>query len=75
MWDDNWVGTIIIGKLGLGKKRTDVGKYSFVNRTFGSKNQLLAGLLEPFPCKLNTFRKRVKNVVTSKGIPVWTECE
>jgi len=28
-----------------------------------------------FPCKLNTFRKRVKNVVTSKGIQVGTECK
>jgi hypothetical protein len=27
-------------------------------------NQLLASLLTPFPCKLNTFKKGVKNVVT-----------
>jgi hypothetical protein len=50
------------------KQRTDVGKYSFVNRTVKSWNQLPVGLLESFPCQLNTFRKRVKNVVTSKGI-------
>jgi len=31
--------------------------------------------LASFPCKLNTFRKRVKNVVTSKGIQVGTECK
>ena len=50
------------------KQRTDVGKYSFVNRTIESWNQLPASLLASLPCKLNTFRKRVKNVVTSKGI-------
>jgi len=31
--------------------------------------------LASFPCKLNTFRKRVKNVVTSKGIQVVVECK
>jgi len=45
-----------------------VGKYSFVNRTIKSWSQLPASLLASFPCQLNTFRKRVKNVVTSKGI-------
>jgi len=57
------------------KHRTDVGKYSFVNRTIKSWNQLPASVLASFPCKLNTFRKRVKNVVTSKGIQVGTECK
>ena len=33
-------------------------------------NQLPASLLASFPCKLSTFRKSVKNVVTSKGIQV-----
>jgi hypothetical protein len=47
---------------------TEVGKYSFVNRTVKSWNQLPSSLLASFPCKLNTFRKRVKNVVTSRGI-------
>jgi hypothetical protein len=27
------------------------------------------------PCKINTFRERVKNVVTGKGIPVGIECK
>jgi len=36
-------------------------------------NQLLASLLASFPCKINTFRKRVRNVVTSKGIQVGIE--
>jgi len=48
------------------KQRKDVGKYSFVNRTIKSWNQLSASLLASLICKLNTFRKRVKNVVTSK---------
>jgi len=57
------------------KQRTDVGKYSLVNKTIKSWNQLPAGLLASFPCKLNTFRKRVKNVVTSKGIQLGTDCK
>jgi hypothetical protein len=52
----------------------DVGKYSFVNRAIKGWNQLPANLLASFPCKINTFRKRVKNVVTSKGIQVGIEC-
>ena len=57
------------------KQRTDVGKYSFVNGTIKSWNQLPASLLASFPCKLNTSRKRVRNAVTSKGIQVGTECK
>ena len=56
--DHNW-------KIRTRKQKTDVGKYSFVNRNW---NQLPASRLASFPCKLNTFRKKVKNVVTSKGI-------
>jgi hypothetical protein len=36
---------------------------------------LTADLLASFPCKINTFRKRVKNVATSRGIVVGNECE
>jgi hypothetical protein len=54
---------------------TDVGKYSFVNRTIKSRNQLPAGLLASFACKLNTFGKRVKNVVTGNGMRVGVECK
>jgi len=60
---------------GILEHNTDVGKYSFVNRTIKSWNQLPAGLLVSFPCKLITFRKRVKNVVTSKGIQAEIECK
>jgi len=44
-------------KIRTRKQRTDVGKYSFVNRTIKSWNQIPAGLLASFPCKRNTFRK------------------
>jgi hypothetical protein len=54
-------------KIRTRKQRTDVGKYSFVNRTIKNWNQLPADLLASFRCKLSTFRKRVKKVVTSKG--------
>jgi hypothetical protein len=50
------------------KQRTDIGKYLFVNRTIINWNQLPADLLVSFPCKLNSFRKRVKKVVTNKEI-------
>jgi hypothetical protein len=62
--DRNW-------KIRTRNHRTEVGKHSLVHRTIKSWNQLHAGLLASFPCKLNTFKERVKNVVTSKGI----ECE
>jgi hypothetical protein len=48
------------------KQRTDVGKYSFVNRAINNLNRLPAGVLASLPCKLNTFRTRVSEEVTSK---------
>jgi MoaA/NifB/PqqE/SkfB family radical SAM enzyme len=48
------------------KQRTDVGKYSFVNRAIKDWNLLPAGVLASFSCKLNTFRKKVREAVTSK---------
>jgi len=48
---------------------------SYIDRTINSWNQLPAGLLASFHCKLNTFRKRVKNVVTGKGTEVGIECK
>ena len=62
-------------KIRTRKQRTDVGKFSFVSRTITNWNQLPASLPASFPCKLSTFRKRVKNVVTSKGIQVRGECK
>jgi hypothetical protein len=57
-------------KIGTRKPKTDVGKYSFVNMSIRSWNQLSLSLLASFPCKLNTIRQRIKDVVTSKGIEV-----
>ena len=64
-----------IRKIRTREQETDVCKYSFVNKTIQSWNQLPASLLASFPCELNRFRKRVKNVVTSKGIQVDIECK
>jgi hypothetical protein len=40
-------------KIRTRKQRTDVGKYSFVNRTIKNWNQLPADLLASFPYKLS----------------------
>ena len=53
-------------KISTGKQRTDVGKYSFVNKRVQKWNQLPAGLLASLLCSLSTFRNRVKKTVTSK---------
>jgi hypothetical protein len=59
-------------KIRCSKQRTDIGKYSFVNRTIINWNQLPADILASLPCKLNIFRKRVKKVDT-KSEPSRTE--
>jgi hypothetical protein len=59
---------IIFGKSEARNKRTDVGKYSFVNRTTEDWNSLLAGIIASIPCKLNTFRKRVTKAVASTEV-------
>jgi len=40
------------------KQRTDIGKYSFVNRTIKNWNQLPEEALGAFCCKPKFFRKR-----------------
>ena len=50
------------GKLGVGDK-TDVGKYSFVNRTILDWNQLPAEVLGTLPSKLKTLKKRVRKEI------------
>jgi hypothetical protein len=45
------------------RQRTDIGKYSFVNRTIELWNRLPAEILETIPCKTNAFRKRVRKVI------------
>ena len=46
------------------RQRTDIGKYSFVNRTIQLWNQLPAEVLGILPCKPVTFKKRVSKVTT-----------
>jgi len=45
------------------RQRTDIGKYSFVNRTIQHWNQLPAEVLGILPCKPITFKKRVRNMI------------
>jgi hypothetical protein len=45
------------------RQRTDVGKYSFVNRTIQLWNQLPEDVLEFFPCKQITFKKRASKAI------------
>ena len=39
------------------RQRTDIGKYSFVNRTIQDWNQLPAEVLGTLPCKLKTLKR------------------
>jgi hypothetical protein len=45
------------------KQRTDIGKYSFVNRTIQFWNQLPADALGTLSHKSSNFRKRVRKVI------------
>jgi len=48
------------------KQRTDIGKYSFVNRTIKNWNQLPAEALGTFPCKHKNFRNRVRKAIINR---------
>ena len=48
-----------VRKIKDSKQRTDIGKFSFVNRTIKNWNQLTAEALGTFSCKPKIFRKRV----------------
>jgi len=45
------------------RQRTDIGKYSFVNRTVQHWNQLPAEVLGTLPCKPIIFKMRVRKVI------------
>jgi len=45
------------------KQRTDIGMYSFVNRTIKNWNQLPAETLGYFPCKPKIFRNSVRKAI------------
>jgi hypothetical protein len=56
--DHNW-------KIRAKKQRTDVGKYSFVNRTITDWNQLSEGEIGAVTRNMYSFRMRVRTVITS----------
>jgi len=45
------------------KQRTDIGKYSFVNRTIKNWNQLPVEAFGTFPCKTKIFRNRARKAI------------
>jgi len=51
-------------KMRYSRQRTEIGKYSFVNRTIQLWNKLPMNALGTFPSKLSTFRKRVRKVIS-----------
>ena len=53
------------------RQRTDIGKYSFVNRTIRLWNRLPAEILGTFPCRTNGFRKSVRKVI---NVVNWRKC-
>jgi hypothetical protein len=50
-------------KIRIRRQRTDIGKYSFVNRNIQDWNQLPAEVLRTLPCKLKTLKKRVRKAI------------
>jgi len=52
-------------KIGARKQRTDVGKYSFVNRTITDWNQLTEGEIGALTSNTYSFRQSVRKVITS----------
>jgi hypothetical protein len=56
--DHNW-------KIRARKQRTDVGKFSFVNRTITDWNHLSEGEIGALIGNTHSFRKRVREVLTS----------
>jgi hypothetical protein len=56
--DHNW-------KIGARKQRTDVGKYSIVNRIFTDWNQLTEGKIGALTGNTYSFSKRVTKVITN----------
>jgi hypothetical protein len=50
-------------KIRARKQTTDIGKYSFVNRTITDWNKLPAEVPGTSPCKPHIFRKRVRKVI------------
>jgi hypothetical protein len=51
-------------KIRIRRQRTDIGKYSFVNRTIQHWNQLPVEVLNPLPRNSAIFRKRARKVLS-----------
>jgi len=51
------------GKIRSRRQRTDIGKYSFVNRTIQHWNQLLAEMLGTLLFKPINFKRRARKVI------------
>ena len=45
------------------RQRTNIGKYSFVNRTIKDWNQLPVEVLGTLPCKLKTLKNKVRKAI------------
>jgi hypothetical protein len=56
------VELITVGKIRSRKIRTDVGKFSFVNRTIADWNRLPEGAIGTLLVKAHILRKRVRKV-------------
>jgi hypothetical protein len=54
-------------KIRTKEQRTDIGKYSFVNRTIKLWNNLLVEALVTFRCKPHIFRKIVRKLNISEA--------
>ena len=54
-------------KIRIRKQRTDIGKYSFVNRTITDWNKLPEGAIRTSHSKMLIFKTRVSKVKTSEG--------
>ena len=54
-------------KIRARRQRTDVRKYSFVNRTIADRNRLPEEVIRDSHGKLHIFRKMIRKVLTSEG--------
>jgi hypothetical protein len=49
-------------------QKTDIGKYSFINRTIQLWNQLPADVLGNLSCKPSDYRKRFRKVINKEKL-------
>jgi hypothetical protein len=56
--------------IGSRRQKTDIRKYSFVNRTTQEWNLLSSEVLGTLPCKPNTLKKRVRIVIDEVSLKI-----